>query len=216
MNQFLQRFSSYELVIIAIMATIGIALKPVISPLAHLISGPLMIPGGAFAGGLYMLWLVVGFGIVRKIGTATLIAIIQALLVLFTGVVGSHGLMSLFTYTMPGIAMDLVLLLIGHRVCCRQCAFIAGAVANVTGTACVNVVFFHVPGVYLILILSVALLSGGFGGLLAWELIKILTKYNLITNSNKKEQFKNSSMKKSDQWGVKNGMKGEKEQCQSQ
>jgi hypothetical protein len=183
MRKYLNNFTIYELVIISIMAAIGIALKPVIVPIAHLISGPLMVPSGAFAGGLYMLWLVVGMGIVGKIGTATLIAVIQALLVLFTGVVGSHGIMSLFTYTMPGIAMDLVLLLIGHRVCCAGCAMIAGAVANITGTACVNVVFFQAPGVYLILILSVAALSGGAGGLLAWELLKILKKYGLVPDS---------------------------------
>ena len=181
MQRYLNHFTIYELVIISIMAAIGIALKPVIVPIAHLISGPLMVPSGAFAGGLYMLWLVVGMGIVGKPGTATLIALIQALLVLFTGMVGSHGILSLFTYTMPGIAMDLVLLLIGHRVCCAGCAFIAGAIANVTGTACVNVVFFQAPGIYLILILSVALLSGGIGGLIAWELLKILKKYNLIS-----------------------------------
>ena len=179
----MNRFTVYDLVIIAVMAAAGIALKPVIVPIAHLISGPLMIPSGAFAGGLYMLWLVVGAGIVGKRGTASLIALVQALLVMFTGVVGSHGILSLLTYTMPGLAMDLVLLLIGHCVCCAGCAAIAGAAANVTGTACVNVIFFQAPGLYLILILSVALLSGGLGGLLAWQLLKILRKYSLVTET---------------------------------
>lgn len=179
MSKILQRFRIYDFVIIAIMAALGIAIKPVLVPLAHIISGPLMIPSGAFAGGLYMMWLVVGYGITGKPGTSTLIALIQAVLVMFTGVVGSHGVMSLFTYLSPGIVMDLLLLLIGHRVCCRGCAVIAGAAANVTGTACVNIVFFQAPGAYLLLILSIAVLSGGIGGLLAWELLKVLRKYNL-------------------------------------
>ena len=179
MSKILQRFRIYDFVIIAIMAALGIAIKPVLVPLAHIISGPLMIPSGAFAGGLYMMWLVVGYGITGKPGTSTLIAQIQAFLVMFTGVVGSHGVMSLFTYLSPGIVMDLLLLLIGHRVCCRGCAVIAGAAANVTGTACVNIVFFQAPGAYLLLILSIAVLSGGIGGLLAWELLKVLRKYNL-------------------------------------
>ncbi|MBC6679957.1 ECF transporter S component [Zhenpiania hominis] len=179
MSKILQRFRIYDFVIIAIMAALGIAIKPVLVPLAHIISGPLMIPSGAFAGGLYMMWLVVGYGITGKPGTSTLIALIQAFLVMFTGVVGSHGVMSLFTYLSPGIVMDLLLLLIGHRVCCRGCAVIAGAAANVTGTACVNIVFFQAPGAYLLLILSIAVLSGGIGGLLAWELLKVLRKYNL-------------------------------------
>ena len=179
MSKILQRFRIYDFVIIAIMAALGIAIKPVLVPLAHIISGSLMIPSGAFAGGLYMMWLVVGYGITGKPGTSTLIALIQAVLVMFTGVVGSHGVMSLFTYLSPGIVMDLLLLLIGHRVCCRGCAVIAGAAANVTGTACVNIVFFQAPGAYLLLILSIAVLSGGIGGLLAWELLKVLRKYNL-------------------------------------
>nr|HUM55689.1 molybdopterin-dependent oxidoreductase [Bacillota bacterium] len=52
--------------------------------------------------------------------------------------------------------------------------------ANVTGTITVNVVFFQVPGVYLILVLSLALLSGAAGGFLAWELIKVIEKYHLV------------------------------------
>ncbi|MEA4921923.1 MAG: ECF transporter S component [Eubacteriaceae bacterium] len=180
MSKVLQKFSVYDLVVMAIMAAVGIAIKPAVVPLAHLVTGPLMIPSGALAGGLYMMWLVIGYGIVKKPGTATIISIVQAILVLITGVVGSHGIMSLFTYIAPGIAMDLALLITGHRVCCRGCAVLAGAVANVTGTACVNIVFFQAPGVYLVLILAVALLSGGAGGLIAWELLKVMDKYHLI------------------------------------
>ncbi len=180
MNRILQRFTVYDLVIIAIMAAIGIVIKPVVVPLAHIVTGPLMIPSGALSGGLYMMWMVIAYGIVKKPGTATLTALVQALLVFFTGIIGSHGIMSLITYTCPGIVMDIVLLAIGHRVCCRGCAVIAGAAANVTGTITVNVVFFQVPGVYLILVLSLGLLSGAVGGFLAWELIKVIEKYHLV------------------------------------
>jgi len=187
MSRLLKRFSVYDLVVMAVMASIGIAIKPVVVPLAHIVTAPLMIPSGAFVGGLYMMWLVIGYGIVKKPGTATIIALIQALLVLITGVVGSHGLMSLFTYTAPGLVMDAVLLLTGHRVCCRGCAVLAGAAANVTGTACVNIVFFHAPGIYLILILSAAALSGCIGGLLAWELLKVIDRYHLVPKRTVKE-----------------------------
>lgn len=186
MSRLLQKFTVHDLVIIAVMAALGIAIKPLTAPI-HLISGPLMIPGGALAGGLYMMWLVVGYGIVKKTGTAVLIGLIQALLVLFTGIVGSHGIMSLLTYVSPGLVMDLVLLIIGHNICCRGCSVIAGAAANVTGTACVNLVFFQAPGVYLILMLGLALLSGGIGGILAWELLKVMDKYNLASKKKKRE-----------------------------
>ena len=44
MSKILQRFRIYDFVIIAIMAALGIAIKPVLVPLAYIISGPLMIP----------------------------------------------------------------------------------------------------------------------------------------------------------------------------
>ena len=183
MSKILSKFRIYDLVTIAVMAALGIAIKPIVVPLAHIVAGPLMIPSGALAGGLYMMWLVIGYGIVGKPGTATLIALIQALFVILSGVVGSHGIMSLLTYLAPGIVMDLTLLIIRHRVCCRPCAIIAGAMANMTGTACVNLVFFQAPGIYLVLILAVALLSGGIGGVIAWELLRLLKKYHIINTS---------------------------------
>ena len=179
-NSLLKGFTIYELLIIAVMAALGIALKPIIVPLAHLVSGPLMIPSGALAGGLYMLWLVLGFGLVGKYGTGTLIGLIQALVIMFTGVIGSHGIMTLVSYTMPGVVMDTGLFILGHRVCCRPCAFIAGLLANVTGTFIVNVIFFRLPGIFLALTLLVAALSGGIGGILAWQLLIILNKYKIL------------------------------------
>ena len=175
----LSRFSVRDLLVIAAMAALGIALKQVIVPLAHLISAPLMIPGGALAGGLYMMWLVVAFGLTGKRGSATLTAVVQALLVLITGVVGSHGVMSLLSYTLPGVAIDLLLLLMRHRCCCLPCCFAAGIAANLTGTAITNIIFFSLPMLPLVLSLAVAALSGGLGGVLSWWLLKALRHYGI-------------------------------------
>ncbi|MGI5825113.1 MAG: ECF transporter S component [Bacillota bacterium] len=176
----LHRYTMFDLLIIAVMAALGIAVKPIVVPLAHMVGAPLMIPSGALAGGLYMMWMVVALGITGKYGTATLVALVQALLVLFTGVVGSHGIMSLVSYTLPGIALDLVMFLIGHRICCLPCAFLAGAVANLTGTYSVNSIFFSLPFQFLVLIMAIALLSGGIGGIIAWQLLKVLRKYKIV------------------------------------
>ena len=75
MNSFLKRFSMLDLVVIALTSALGIGIKPIIVPLIHIVTGPLYIPGGAAAGGFYMLWIVLGIGITRKIGTGTLIAL---------------------------------------------------------------------------------------------------------------------------------------------
>lgn len=178
MRKILDRFSLYELVLLTIMAALGIAIKPVVTTLAHVICGPLMIPGGAVAGGLYMMWLIIGYGLVKKPGSAFIIGLIQALLVMFTGIIGSHGIMSLVTYTAPGLAVEVVMLLSRHRCCCIGCCAIGGIAANVAGTACVNAVFFKVPGAYLILVLAIAALSGMIGGIIGWQLIRIFDGFN--------------------------------------
>jgi len=159
------------------MAALGIAIKPVVVPLAHIITGPLLIPSGAVAGGFYMMWLVLGFGLTGKRGTATLIAIVQALVVTATGMVGSHGAISLLTYTVPGLMADLGLMLVGHRVCCLPCSFLAGMLANMGGTVMVNFVYFRLPLIPLVLALSAAALSGGLGGIIAFQIRQHLLKF---------------------------------------
>lgn len=176
-NRFLKKFSSYELIIIAFTAALGIAVKPFIVSLSHLITGPLLIPGGAFAGGFYMLFVILGAGLVKKPGTATLICIIQAILVTVTGVYGTHGIASFITYILPGFMVDFIWFLIGHRGCCKLCCFIGCIVANVSGVFLVNFVFFRLPMIPLLLSLSIAALSGAIGGLVAWSLIQSMNKY---------------------------------------
>ena len=102
-QRFLDRFTLYDLIIIAMLSALGVAVHPVVYPLVHILTGPLFIPSGAVAGGFYMMWLVLGAGLTGKRGTATLIGIVQALLVMGTGIIGSHGALSLLTYTMPGV-----------------------------------------------------------------------------------------------------------------
>ena len=125
-QKFLDRFSLYDLIIVAMLAALGVVTKPIIVPLAHIITGPLFIPSGAVAGGFYMMWMVLGYGITGIRGTMTLIGLVQAILVMATGIVGSHGVLSLLTYTAPGLLADLGLFLIGHRVCCLPCSFQIG------------------------------------------------------------------------------------------
>ncbi len=175
---FLASFSVFNIIIIAMCAGLGIALKPVLVPLVHIITGPLFIPGGAVAGGFYMLFIVVAAGLVGKRWTATLTCAVQAVLVLITGVIGSHGIMSLVTYILPGVMVDLLLIAIRHRACCALCCFLAGMAANLTGSFLSNAVFFRLPFVPLMLTLFAGALSGGLGGVVAWSIIKKLRAFS--------------------------------------
>jgi len=178
----LRRFSIKDLVLIAVMAAVGIAVKAVVTPIIHLASAALFIPGGALAGGLYMMWLVMAVGITGKLGAATLAGLIQAILVVLTGVGGSHGLLSLVSYTLPGLVIDVWLLISRHRVCCLLCAFISCILANLCGTAAVNLIFFHLPVIPLLLSLAVAAFSGGIGGILSRNLLIALQKFDIISH----------------------------------
>ncbi|WHH57771.1 ECF transporter S component [Petroclostridium sp. X23] len=176
-RKFLNRFSVYDLLIIAMLSAAGIVCKPIITPLSHILLGAFPIPPGAVTGGLYMVWLVLGFGITGKRGTMTLIGLVQGIVVMATGMVGSQGVMSLLSYTMPGIAADLGLLIAGHRVCCLPCAFAAGMLCNITGTAMVNFVNYRLPVFPLVLSLSIAALSGGLGGVIGFEILQQIFKF---------------------------------------
>ena len=179
LRKFVGRFSIYHLMIIALLAALGIAIKPVIQPLAQMITGPLFIPGGAVAGGIYMLPLILAVAVTGKAGAATFCGFVQALLVLVTGVGGHHGALTLVSYTMPGLAIDLIMLLSRHRGCCRICCFFGAMAANLTGTLIVSAAFFAIPAVPLILSLCSAALSGGLGGLLACTIANRLRKLSI-------------------------------------
>lgn len=168
----LRGFRIYELVLMALMASLGIATKPIVVPLAHMVTGPLFIPGGAFAGGFYMFWIILAAGFVGKRGTATLTALIQALMIVVTGFFGSHGLVSIATYTMPGLIVDLLFLIIRRKWETPMDFFVAGMAANLTGTYLTNLVFFRLPWIPLLMSLSSALLSGGIGGMIAYQIFK--------------------------------------------
>lgn len=177
---FLSNYSVFDLIIIAVVSALGVASKPIIVPLVHIITGPLFIPGGAIAGGFYMFWIVFGAGYVKKTGTGTLIGVVQGILVIATGTMGTHGIMSLISYTLPGIAVDFIFLFSKNK-CYNIMHYIIGCMsANMAGTLITNMMFFRLPHVTVVLILSCAALSGAVGGVIASGILKGLEKLNIL------------------------------------
>jgi len=166
----------FHLILIAVIAALGIAVRPIVVPLAQLITGP--IPGGAAAGAIYMLFLVLAAALTKVRGAGLLCGLVQALLVMTLGIAGSHGVMSLVTFTLPGIAVDLVFFIAvrKHKPAGLLACFFAGMLANIAGTVSVNFVFFSLPWVPLLLSLSLAAFSGGVGGVAAFAITKQLQK----------------------------------------
>ncbi|HRW12657.1 MAG TPA: ECF transporter S component [Syntrophomonas sp.] len=179
MNNLLKRFGAFDLVIIALMAALGVAVKPIVTGLVHIITGPLIMPGGSLAGGFYMLWLVLGAALVKKPGTAALIGLVQSIMVIVTGFYGTHGIVSLVTYTLPGLTVDL-LYWIARLKADEKMAMFAGCIgANLCGVLLSNLVFFRLPLIPLLFSLSAGALSGALGGLLAWLVAERFSKLNI-------------------------------------
>ncbi|NLO22184.1 MAG: ECF transporter S component [Syntrophomonadaceae bacterium] len=179
MKAFLNQFTVFDLVLIAMMAALGVAVKPIVVGLVHILTGPLFIPGGSLAGGFYMMWLVLGAALIKKRGSASLIGMVQAIMVLAAGIYGSHGMLSLLTYTLPGIAVDLLLWLSRWQADAKQAMFMGGIGANLCGVILSNLIFFRLPLLPLVFSMSAGALSGAVGGLLAWFLAQRLSKFNI-------------------------------------
>lgn len=174
----LKKFSVFDLVIIALMGGLGIAVKSVMVPLAHIITGPLFIPGGTVAGGIYMMFIVLSRSITNKFGASTLTGFIQSIMVFGTGIIGNHGILSIITYTLPGLACDLVMLPSkkSNLVTC----FLGGIAANMMGLFAVNRVFFELPLIPLLLSLAAGALAGGIGGVIAFSITKQIRKTGVL------------------------------------
>ena len=179
-RQFISRFSLYQLMVIALLAALGIAVKTVIGPLVRLVTGPLYIPGGVVAGGIYMLFIVLAVSITGKLGAASFCGFCQGIMVLILGMGGSHGALSILSYTLTGLAIDLLMLVMRHKGCCLMCCFFGGMAANLTGTLIVNAAFFQMPLIPMALSLTAGALSGGSGGILAWTLTKQLRNLKIL------------------------------------
>ena len=165
----LQSFSKRSTVDIALMtlfASLGIATKSVVQPLVATKTGPLYIPTGAVAGGVYMMWPVMAYGLVRKPGTATIISLTQAFFSLLIPV-GNFGLFSFPIYLAPGLAIDGFFLLSKHKACCAACCMGTAAIANAVGTFTYCSLLLALPEFALLLFTLIAAISGGIGGFIA-------------------------------------------------
>jgi len=179
MSKVFRTFTTRDLIIIAGLAGIGLAIKPLVSPLSKMITSPLMIPGGSFTGGLYMLWMVLAVLIVDKFGTGIIYGILQALVVMVIGIRGNQGLLSLISYTLPGLLVDLVYLVIPHpdKIWAQM---LLCALSNMTGAIVVAIFVFHHPLPFILIIEGMSMVSGIIGGWISWAIYKTIKHYELV------------------------------------
>ena len=173
------RFTLSELITISVLCAIGLAIKPIINPLVHVISGILRIPGGSLSGGFVMMWMALARVIINKRGVALVFGIAQGLAVMLLGFFGSHGVFSIVSYSMPGLMMEIFAFFFRGRSLPVLCLYTI--VANITGTAIVAIVVMQVPFLLLMITIISATISGLLGGFLADLVLQKLEKYKIIS-----------------------------------
>ncbi|MBN1328095.1 MAG: ECF transporter S component [Candidatus Heimdallarchaeota archaeon] len=190
----MKRYSTYDLIIIAIIAAIGLGTKQIIRPLVSLVSFPLGIPGGAIVGGFYMLWLVLTKRLVPKFGSGLLFGLTQALVVMILPF-GSHGIFTLITYTLPGLGVDFIDLAFGRNANSVVCSMIEGALANFIGSLLVLILIFRLELEPTIFITLIALLTGNIGGIISYFIARELAStLSLEPEMNKKNKDKKKEL----------------------
>ena len=177
--KFLAKYSSQDLLYIAIFSALGLAVKPIVTPLIHLISAPLMIPGGSLAGGFYMMWLALAIAVVRKPGAGFLVGITQAIVMISLGYFGNHGAVSLISYTLPGVSAELISFLFRNKTSIYAQVGICTA-ANITGAVVVTILIMRLALIPLLISLIAATISGIIGGILAYSVYNKLKHYRLV------------------------------------
>ncbi|MHA1243179.1 MAG: ECF transporter S component [Candidatus Heimdallarchaeota archaeon] len=167
----MKRYSTFDLIMIAVLAALGLGTKQIVRPVIEIFTRILVIPGGAIAGGFYMLWLVLAKRFVPKFGSGIFFGIVQALVVLILPF-GSHGIFTFITYSLPGLAIDIIELLNRKNKNAFLFSVIDGAAANVIGSVAVSIFIFDMPIEILLFVMLLAILSGNIGGVIAHLIMK--------------------------------------------
>lgn len=175
----LKTFSVKDLILIAALAAVGIAIKPLVGPFFKILSRPMGIPGGSFAGGFYMMWLVLAVVIVNKPNTGIVFGILQAIGVLIFGISGNQGALSLVSYAIPGIIADLVYLSYRKRAHLVSQISIC-ALSNAAGALISVIVMFNHPPLIIMAVAGMAIASGVVGGFLSYGIYRSIKEMRII------------------------------------
>ena len=177
--KWLKKFSSQDLLYIVIFSALGLAIKPIVTPLVHLISTPLMIPGGSLAGGLYMMWISLTIATINKTGAGFLVGLVQAIVMLSLGFFGNHGAVSLISYTLPGIAGEIVAKFFRDNKTVFAQTWICAS-ANISGSIVVTILVMRLALIPFLISTIAAAISGIIGGILSYKLFQKLRNYNIL------------------------------------
>ncbi len=160
-------FGVRDFILLAMLTALSIAMKTIAGTLVRMITGPLGIPGGALAGGLYMLWLPLAIALTVKPGAALAVAALQTLIMVATGAPGSHGVWTILTYMLPALPVE-ILFFFRKKGYTVLHFLVAVMLANIAGTYLANLLFFRMSFYPMLFTLLAAAFSGAAGGVIGY------------------------------------------------
>lgn len=158
-----------QLILCAYLAVLGMLVKPFLSPVFNMLTDFIRIPGGSVTAGISILFLVFGRVLINRPYTGLLIGFLQGVISLTTGISATVGALVLITYTLPGIAVDLVIGRTHQPLMIRM--VLAGACGVLAGAVSTNMLYFRMSLLPFILFYTFGVLSGGVGGYLAYQAV---------------------------------------------
>jgi len=165
-----------RLLFLALCCDFGFFAKQLISPAANILTDALHIPGG-IGTAFSLMFLAVAAALVPGFGCCTLMGVVQSLIALALGRVGSMGMLSPIGYIVPGLAMDTCFLLSGRlRLTLADSMVLANAVGSACACIAANAVVFHLQGAALLLYLGVSASSGALCGLLGSRIVPLVRR----------------------------------------
>jgi len=167
-----QRFSTFELILLALFAALIVAAKIVL----HF---PIKAPG--HSGVFWMALVVVAMGIVPKLGAGSSVGLISATLAAFMGLGDNGFVYTFFSYLTLGIVADLVQWFLGGVESPAK-GVLVGAVGNASKMLIKTLLasLMGIPAGFIafgmLLSFGSNLLWGSIGGLLGWLILAALRK----------------------------------------
>ena len=163
-----------DLLIMVVFCFAGVLCKKLINPVANAITGALHIPGG-ISTAVALMFLVIAASLTKRKWSASAMGMMQAAMALAMGSMGSMGLLRPLAYLIPGIVIDLVMLIpegkSGGLFTSRAKAFFANILSSVSAALFADIVVFHLPTKPLMAYLCVAALSGAVCGFVAGAVV---------------------------------------------
>ncbi len=172
------------MIFMALCCDCGLIAKKLISPFADLITESLHIPGG-IATGVSLMFIIVPAASFRIFGCATLMSVIQSVLALSFGMVGSMGALAPIGYIIPGIVIDICLYF--FRTHPSSGILTASIAASSFAALTANILVFRLYGLALCVYVCVAATTGAVCSMpamiLAGRISSFVTDHSLKENT---------------------------------